>query len=163
MDDRDARLQGIARIAVALQAQTGCPAQLMIAQWAVESQWGAKPAGKANYFGIKKAARHDMCCTVTTREVIHGVSKVMDLEFADYPSLADSCKDFAWLITQGSPYKDAWAKYQATRDLHALIVAVAGTYATDPHYATMVSLIAAQENVAAAIVAAGQEASHAAG
>ena len=99
MDDRDARLQEVARIAVALEAQTGCPAQLMIAQWAVESQWGAKPAGHANYFGIKKAARHEMCCTVTTREVIHGESKMMDLEFADYPSLADSCEDYAWLIT----------------------------------------------------------------
>ena len=44
MDDRDARLQEVARIAVALQAQTGCPAQLLIAQWAVESQWGAKPS-----------------------------------------------------------------------------------------------------------------------
>ena len=161
MNDRDARLQEVARIAVALQAQTGCPAQLLIAQWAVESQWGAKPAGHANYFGIKKAVRHEMCCTVTTHEVIHGVSKTMDLEFADYPSLADSCKDYAWLITQGSPYKEAWAKYQTTRDLHALIAAVAGTYATDPHYATMVSLIACQKNVADAIVAARQEASHA--
>jgi hypothetical protein len=39
------------------EAETGCPAPLMIAQWAVESSWGAKPAGKANYFGIKMAAR----------------------------------------------------------------------------------------------------------
>jgi len=112
MDDRNARLQEVARIAVALQAQTGCPAQLMIAQWAVESQWGAKPAGHANYFGIKMAERHKLCCTVTTREVIHGESKMMDLSFADYPSLADSCKDYVWLITQGGPYKAAWAKYR---------------------------------------------------
>ena len=160
MDDRNARLQEVARIAVALQAQTGCPAQLMIAQWAVESQWGAKPAGHANYFGIKMAERHKLCCTVTTREVIHGESKMMDLSFADYPSLADSCKDYAWLITQGGPYKAAWSKYHAGHDLHGLIAAVAGTYATDPHYATMVSLIACQENVGQAIVAARQEANH---
>jgi len=83
MNDRDARLQEVARIAVALEAQTGCPPQLMIAQWAVESQWGAKPAGRANYFGVKKAARHTQCCWVETREVIHGESKVMNLEFAD--------------------------------------------------------------------------------
>ena len=67
IDDRMTRLNEVAHIAVALQTQTGCPAQLMTAQWAVESLWGAKPAGHANYFGIKKAARHEMCCTVTTR------------------------------------------------------------------------------------------------
>ena len=54
MDSREERLQQIAKIAVALEAQTGCPAQMLIAQWAVESQWGAKPVGHANYFGVKK-------------------------------------------------------------------------------------------------------------
>jgi hypothetical protein len=29
------------RIAVRLQQETGCPAQLVIAQWAIESAWGA--------------------------------------------------------------------------------------------------------------------------
>ena len=160
MDDRDARLEEVARIAVALEAQTGCPAQLMIAQWAVESMWGAKPVGHANYFGIKMAPRHSMCCTVTTHEVVDGERVTMDLAFADYPSLADSCKDFAWLITEGAPYKAAWSKYQATRDLRGLIAAVAGTYASDPHYASMVAQIASQENLAQAIAATHQGASH---
>ena len=57
----------VARIAVRLEAETGCPARLLIAQWAMESQWGAKPAGAANYFGIKKASRHEKCCMVTTQ------------------------------------------------------------------------------------------------
>ncbi|HZT29235.1 MAG TPA: glucosaminidase domain-containing protein [Bryobacteraceae bacterium] len=161
MEDRDSRLQEVARIAVRLQAETGCPAQLMIAQWAVESQWGAKPVGQHNYFGIKMAPRHTMCCTVTTTEVLDGERVKMDLAFADYSSLEESCRDFAWLITRGAPYKAAWQAYQATRDLHALITAVAKTYATDPHYATTVSLIASQANVANAIVAARQEANHA--
>ena len=52
MEDREARLNEVARIAVALEAQTGCPAQLLIAQWAIESNWGAKPVGHANYFGV---------------------------------------------------------------------------------------------------------------
>ena len=160
MDDRDARLREVARIAVALEAQTGCPAQLMIAQWAVESMWGTKPVGHANYFGIKMAPRHALCCTVATHEVVDGERVKMDLAFADYSSLADSCKDFAWLITQGTPYKAPWTTYQAGRDLHGLIAAVAGTYATDPHYASIVSQIAGQANVAQTIAAARQEASH---
>ena len=88
MEDREQRLREVARIAVDLEARTGCPAQMLIAQWALESQWGAKPAGQANYFGIKAASRHAKCCTVTTREVINGQSVVQNLEFADYDSLA---------------------------------------------------------------------------
>jgi flagellum-specific peptidoglycan hydrolase FlgJ len=105
--------------------------QLLIAQRALESKWGAKPAGNANYFGIKKADRHEKCCTVTTRGVVNGKSVVQDLEFADYDSLADSCRDYAWLIANGTPYRAAWERYQKDRDLHALIATVASKYATD--------------------------------
>ena len=157
MDDRQARLNQVAQIAVALEAQTGCPAALLIAQWALESKWGTKPAGNANFFGIKKADRHEKCCTVTTREVVNGRSIVQDLEFADYDSLADSCRDYAWLITHGAPYRAAWGRFQGDRDLHALIAAVAGTYATDPNYAHLAAAIAGQTNVAQAIAEARQE------
>lgn len=157
--DRDARLAEVARIAVALEAQTGCPPQMLIAQWAVESQWGAKPAGHANYFGIKHSVRHSMCCTVTTREVINGKSVIQNLEFADYPSLEDSCRDYAWLITQGVPYRTAWQKYQSDHNLQELIAAVATTYASDPDYARLVTLIAEQSNVGKAIAEAHQRTS----
>jgi flagellum-specific peptidoglycan hydrolase FlgJ len=157
MEDREQRLREVARIAVDLEARTGCPAQMLIAQWALESQWGAKPAGQANYFGIKAASRHQKCCTVTTREVINGKSVVQNLEFADYDSLGDSCRDYAWLITHGAPYRAAWERYQKDHDLHALIAAVAGTYATDPNYAHLAAAIAGQTNVAQAVAAARQE------
>jgi flagellum-specific peptidoglycan hydrolase FlgJ len=58
----ETRLAAIARIAAALETQTGCPAQLMIAQWAVESSWGSKPIGRANYFGMKANSRDPMSC-----------------------------------------------------------------------------------------------------
>jgi flagellum-specific peptidoglycan hydrolase FlgJ len=63
----------------------------------------------------------------------------------------------AWLITQGAPYHQAWEQYQKDRDLHALIEAVAGKYATDPQYAFLAATIAGQSNVAQAIAAARQE------
>jgi flagellar protein FlgJ len=154
MEDREQRLKEVAATAVALEAQTGCPAQLLIAQWALESQWGAKPAGHANYFGIKKADRHEKCCTVMTREVVGGKSIVQDLQFADYDSLEDSCRDYAWLITNGAPYRAAWLQYLNDRDLHTLIAAVARVYATDPNYARLVAAIASQENVAQALAEA---------
>jgi flagellum-specific peptidoglycan hydrolase FlgJ len=157
METLETRLNEVARIAVRLQQETGCPAQLLIAQWAIESKWGEKPVGHASYFGVKRAARHTQWCTVETREVVNGRSVIENLEFADYDSLADSCRDYAWLITQGAPYCAAWARYQSDRDLHTLIAAVAGTYATDPNYAHLAAVIVGQTNVAQAIVAARQE------
>jgi flagellar protein FlgJ len=157
MEDRKERLSEVARIAVALEAQTGCPAALMIAQWALESKWGERPVGHFNCFGIKRAARHANFCTVATREFLNGKSVVQNLEFADYDSLEDSCRDYAWLITHGAPYHAAWERYQNDHGLYALIAAIAGTYATDPNYAHLAAVIAGQTNVAQAIGAARQE------
>lgn len=151
MEDREQRLQEVARIAVALEAETNCPAELLIRQWALESEWGAKPAGHANYFGIKKAERHTKCCTVRTREVVNGKSVLENLEFADYDTLEDSCRDYGWLVTHATPYRACWEQYQRDHDLHALIVTVASKYATDPAYANLVTAIAAQANVVQAI------------
>ena len=151
MENLETRLNEVARIAVRLDQQTGCPPQLMIAQWAIESAWGEKPVGHANYFGIKKADRHTKCCTVPTREVINGKSVVENLEFADYDSLEDSCRDYAWLITHATPYQTAWQQYQHDHDLEGLIVAVARVYASDPHYAEDVIAISRQRNVSQAL------------
>ena len=151
MQDLQGRIDEVCRIAVRLEKETGCPAQEIVAQWAIESQWGGKPAGQHNYFGIKRAARHTKFCTVRTREVINGQSVMQDLEFADYDSLADSCADFAWLITHGSPYAAAWKGYQQNHTLSIFLTAVARVYATDPHYAQLVLTIANQGNVKGAI------------
>jgi flagellum-specific peptidoglycan hydrolase FlgJ len=65
------------------------------------------------------------------------------------------------LITQGAPYRQAWVQYRQDGDLHALIAAVAGKYATDPQYAFLAATIAGQLNVAQAIALARQEATNA--
>ncbi len=147
MEDREQRLNEVAGIAAALETQTGCPARLMIGQWALESEWGAKPVGQFNFFGIKKAARHTKCCTVTTHEIVNGKSVAENLEFADYDSLADSCRDYAWLITHGEPYQQAWRQYQMDKNVDELIGAVARAYATAPQYRELAKGIAAQLNV----------------
>lgn len=156
MENLETRLNEVARIAVRLEQETGCPAQLMIAQWAIESAWGAKPVGHANYFGIKKADRHTKCCTVPTREVINGKSVVEDLEFADYDSLEDSCRDYAWLITQGLPYRTAWDCFRQDHSLDKLIASVGHVYATDPNYTDLALAVARQANVTDAIEKARQ-------
>jgi flagellum-specific peptidoglycan hydrolase FlgJ len=153
--DLQARLDQVAAIAVSLQDETGLPAEETIAQWAIESQWGAKPAGQHNYFGIKRAGRHTKFCTVETREVVAGRSIMCHLEFADYDSLEDSCRDFAWLITHGAPYAKAWASFKGPGGgLQTLISSVALVYATDPNYARLAVTIAMQSNVECAIAKA---------
>ncbi len=161
MEDRQTRLKQIALIADTLEAQTRCPAALMIAQWALESEWGDKLVGRNNCFGMKREGRHTEFCTVPTHEVIHGKPVVLDLEFADYDSVEDSCRDYAWLITHGAPYRAAWEQYQQIGDLQALIRTVAATYATDPNYARLITTIAGQTNITQALAEARQERSNA--
>ena len=45
METLETRLNEVARIVVRLEQQTDCPAQLLIARWAIESKWGEKPVG----------------------------------------------------------------------------------------------------------------------
>ena len=151
------RLAEITRIAVRLETETGVPARLLIAQWAVESKWGAKPVGQFNVFGIKRAGRHTKICEVLTREVVAGEERHLQLEFADYDTLEDACRDYAWLISHGEPYQKAWQCYREDGDFAALIAGVAKVYATDPGYATLLKRIASQANISAAIGAAGAE------
>jgi flagellum-specific peptidoglycan hydrolase FlgJ len=146
-----ARLDEIARIAVATESATRLPARLMIAQWAVESAWGTKPVGHANYFGLKRAARHTRFYDAATEEFVNGCPVGMTCEFADYDDLAESAADYAWLITHGAPYDKAWTRFLADDDVDALVAGVARVYATSPDYMRLVGEIASQSNVERAI------------
>jgi len=157
MESRENRLNEVARIAVRLEQRSGCPAQLMIAQWAIESAWGEESVGPANYFDIKKADRHTKCCIVTTCEVINGNSAVDHLEFADYDTLEDSCRDYARLIIDGPPYRPAWEQYKNGRDLPPQVAAVARVCASDPGCARLVAPISSQVNVSHAIAQEAQQ------
>jgi hypothetical protein len=53
METLESHLNEEARIAEHIEQVTGCPAKLLIAQWAIESKWGEEPVGHANYLGIK--------------------------------------------------------------------------------------------------------------
>ena len=155
--DLQSRLNEVARIALSIERETGVPARALIAQWAIESRWGAQPAGEHNYFGMKKATRHEKYCIVDTQEVICGETVEQTLVFADYDSLETSCRDYAWLISRGSRYQKAWVKYQRSRDVLALLQDIAGIYATDPLYARLAMQIAQQRNVCAAVERAKDE------
>lgn len=151
---KNQRLAEVAQIAVRVEDETDIPARMLIAQWATESRWGARPVGNFNVFGVKRASRHKRFCAVETREVIDGKEVRRVCEFADYDSLDAACRDYAWLITRGAPYRAAWRQYRQTRDVAQLIESVARVYATDPNYAHLVKQVAGQANITTAIEAA---------
>jgi flagellum-specific peptidoglycan hydrolase FlgJ len=179
---RQERLDAISVIATRLEEQTLVPAKLTVAIWAVESQWGLTPVGRANYFGIKRADRHAMWCFSPTHEIFTQgqidawnrahpdhpcrdvkplasgrFNVVIDDEFADYPSIEDSARDFAWLVSQGPPYRLAFSHYVLDRDFNAYVkaVIVLDHYATSG-YGELALEIAAQSNVNEALMAAAK-------
>lgn len=174
--DRQQRLDQVAAVAVEIEKTLEFPAQMLIAQWALESGWGKRRAGDNGYFGVKNAARHTKCCEVLTREVftqeqldrwmqnhpgrvVRVLTKLPDGrlhvelvdKFADYNSLKEACEDYVWLITHGESYSAAWQAYQQDHDVLKLVRGVAKSYATDPNYAMLAVRIAKQTSVQQAI------------
>ncbi len=152
--ERQSRLNEISKIAVHLETLTQVPAQLLVSQWALESKWGSKPVGVANYFGIKRSKRHEKCATCVTTEYIDGKPQKQTLEFADYDDLTASASDYCWLISNGAPYRLAWASYLRTKDVRQLLLGISRTYATDPSYGKLVQQIAGSGVVVEALAKA---------
>jgi flagellum-specific peptidoglycan hydrolase FlgJ len=179
---RDQRLIAIAIHAVKYEAGIGYPPQVLIAQWAIESKWGARPSGRNNLFGMTfNPARHASFSwvatweelndagiaslppeerrTITKKEPIPHRPGVWRLElqrrFADYDSPRASIEDKVGLITTAPRYAAAWSGFRATKDVDAFITAICRAgYATAGYYPQLASQIAAQKNVARAIAAA---------
>jgi hypothetical protein len=64
MENLETRLNEVARIAVRLEQQTACPAQLLIAQWAIRIEVG-RNASRPRQLHRDKARR-------PTHKVMHG-------------------------------------------------------------------------------------------
>ena len=109
MENLETRLNEVARIAVRLEQQTGCPAQLLIAQWAIESKWGEKPVGHANYFGVKRAARHTQWCTVDNARGRERKSVIENLRVRRLRFARGFVPGLRLADYQGAPYHAAWA------------------------------------------------------
>ena len=74
--------------------------EVVAAQWALESGWGAHTSGDNNYFGIK-AAEGEPYSTCTTWEHYDGKDVTIQAKFRDFDSIQDCIDD---LVTMW--YKD---------------------------------------------------------
>lgn len=159
------------------EVRTGCPGELLLAQWALETGWGKYSPGN-NCFGIKEYPgcygrqslwtfewftapqleawlKKDGRKAVETGEVRPGglgtsrKYRVMDW-FATFPSTADCFNRRAALFYSGAykPYAD---RYQKDHDLKALAKGIGPIYATDPLYADVLYKLMTQANVTTAL------------
>lgn len=118
---------------------TGVPAELILAQAALETGWGkheiptANGGNSYNLFGIKAGSQwRGETTDVVTTEYIDGVARKQVDSFRVYDSFEDAFTDYARLIGDNPRYAGVVSASNAHEAAHAL---QAGGYATDPAYA----------------------------
>ena len=117
--------------ALASKKDWNVPACITLAQWAVESAWGAAmPPDSNNPFGIKALPSQD-AVESQTREVINGVATYIVARFRKFASLAEAFDLHGKLLATGAPYRQAMT---LVSDPDEFANALTGVYATDPNY-----------------------------
>ena len=117
---------------------SGVPAQLIMAQAALESGWGRREIraedGKTSYnlFGIKADKNwKGPVVEATTVEYVNGVAQKTQATFRAYGSYEESFSDYARFLTSNPRYANVLATQDPTEAAHGLQRA---GYATDPNY-----------------------------
>ena len=124
-------LAEVADAAVASRMRWTVPASVTVAQWAVESAWGASmPPGSNNPFGIK-AVGEQPAVESPTREVIKGETITITARFRMFDSLSQAFDEHGRLLATAPVYKDAMKQAD---NPEAFADALTGVYATDPNY-----------------------------
>ena len=123
----------IAEAAQAAQATYAIPASVQIAQWALESGWGAHvPPGSNNPFGIK-AIEGEPGVAAQTREWVARKGQYISVvaQFRKFDSLAEAFDQHASLLAYAAVYAPCRALLP---DPVAFAMCLTGKYATDPNY-----------------------------
>ncbi len=121
----------IASAATASQVRWKVPASITLAQWVVESAWGASmPPDSNNPFGIKAVAGQP-AVEAGTREVISGQDISIVAKFRKFENLAEAFDLHGRLLATNKVYAPAMAQIG---DPDAFADALTGVYATDPKY-----------------------------
>jgi hypothetical protein len=128
----------IVEAAVASWVKWNVPASITLAQWAVESAWGAAmPPGTNNPFGIK-AVGDQPAVESATREVVEGESVMIPAKFRKFASLSEAFDVHGRLLATNSVYGAAMRNKD---DPEAFADSLTGVYATDPAYGTTLKYV----------------------
>ena len=128
----------VVEAAVASQVKWNVPASITLAQWVVESAWGAAmPPDSNNPFGIK-AVGDQPAVESATREVIAGESITIRAKFRKFASLSEAFDLHGRLLATAPVYRPAMKNKD---DPEAFADALTGVYATDPAYGTTLKYV----------------------
>lgn len=134
--DKNAFLATFFPLAQTESQRTGIDPRIIVAQAALESNWGASAPGN-NYFGIKSHGAPGGN-TLTTTEVVNGQPVSVSDSFRAYGSPADSVRGYGDFMLNNKRYTD----FRQAPDLASQIAALGSSgYATDPNYADKISSI----------------------
>lgn len=130
--------QDVIAAAVASKLKWSVPASVTMAQWAVESAWGAAmPPDSNNPFGIK-ALPGQPAVDSMTKEFENGQMVTKPQPFRKFNDLSEAFDVHGKLLATGTPYKKAMA---VKDDADAFADALTGVYATDPNYGTTLKYV----------------------
>jgi hypothetical protein len=135
--------QAVIEAAVASRRRWGVPAAITLAQWVVESAWGAAmPPGSNNPFGIK-ATGDQPAVESLTHEVVNGETVTITAKFLAFDSIASAFDAHGRLLATRPAYK---AAMQLAQNAEAFADALTGVYATDPNYGTTLKWVMQKYN-----------------
>ena len=130
--------QDVVDAAVASRVKWKVPASVTMAQWAVESAWGAAmPPDSNNPFGIKAVGDQPSVAS-GTREVVAGQTITITAKFRKFDSLTQAFDLHGRLLATSPVYAGAMQKAD---DPDAFADALTGVYATDPKYGTTLKYV----------------------
>ena len=118
------------------------PASVSLAQWAIESGWGAHSPGN-NPFGIKALTGHPVQ-TFTTHECVHGHLVKCEQRFAAFTDIAEAFDCHAKLLATAAVYHAAMG---ALPDVTKFVARMGPHYATDPQYAAKIMAVITSANL----------------
>jgi flagellar rod assembly protein/muramidase FlgJ len=149
-------VRALAPYAEAAAQKLGLSVRTVLAQAALETQWGkhmprnADGSTSFNLFGIKAGGSWDgRKVSVPTLEYEGGVAVRRHAQFRAYDSPAQSFKDYANLIASDPRYAAARGHGDDVRGFASALVR--GGYATDPSYAEKISAVASSPQMRAAL------------
>ncbi|MBB4189291.1 hypothetical protein GGE07_005973 [Sinorhizobium terangae] len=128
----------VIRAAQTTQRRWGIPASVTLAQWALESGYGASmPPGSNNPFGIK-ALKGQPSVKAWTRESINGRVTRVQADFRVFASLDDAFVKHGELLGSAAVYAKV---RKLAHDPDRFADALTGLYATDPNYGSLLRSI----------------------
>lgn len=131
--DKKAFFAALLPAAIESEKQFGVPAEVTLAQAALESGWARSPIGGFNIFGIKGKGPAGTT-SVNTSEFLNGRWVKIKDGFAKYNNFYEAIKKHGELFHNGY-YDKAVNQYAKDRNAMRFVDNIQGIYATDPGYA----------------------------